>query len=263
MLIAIPKALEKQTLITDQQVTIVTNRPPRRYLATTKINFMSCSTAWCSPERRSVIVPAMPAQAKPSDTLDNTENSKLADLLVEIASSNKPSFEAFYDATIKRTYSLALRITRKDDIAEEVISDLYMQVWRNAKKYQPELSSVIAWLAMMCRSRSFDALRQRKSHTNESTNIDHITEPAIDETPQDLLLATEQHTTLYQALSQLKAQERQLVALAYFRGYTHAEMAAFTGIPLGTVKTQIRRATIALKSIMIDINKPAGGSYEQ
>jgi len=178
-------------------------------------------------------------------------NKQLQGLLVKVSSKNKPAFEAFYDSTIKRCFSQALRITNREDMAEEVISDVYMQVWKNAASYDDERSGVMTWLMMICRSRALDILRQRKNQqTKESVSLDAVAEPFTDEEPQDILNAIQQDSELYRAIGQLKPQQRQLLSLSYFKNFTHNEIASYTDIPLGTVKTQIRRAIIRLKEIM-------------
>lgn len=186
-------------------------------------------------------------------------NGQLSVLLSRIADKNKPAFEQFYDSTIKLCFSQALRITKREDIAEEVVSDVYMQVWNKAASYDEKRSGAMTWLMMLCRSRALDSLRKRKNQqTKESVDIDAIAEPFIDENPQDILNATQQDSFLHSAIDQLKPQQRQLLSLAYFKGLTHNEIASYTEIPLGTVKTQIRRAIIVLKKLMCEPALHAG-----
>lgn len=197
-------------------------------------------------------------------------NLRLQELLVKVADKNKPAFEQFYDDTIKLCFSQAFRITKKQDIAEEVVSNVYMQVWRQAASYDGSRSAVMTWLMMLCRSRALDALRQHKNRQiKESVDIDTTAEPFTDETPQDILHVVQQNSFLHNAIAQLKPQQRQLLSLAYFRGLTHDEIANHTKIPLGTVKTQIRRAIILLRKLMceqescVDDKACGGESYEE
>ncbi|PCJ88625.1 MAG: RNA polymerase subunit sigma-24 [Thiotrichaceae bacterium] len=191
-------------------------------------------------------------------------NAQLKAFLVKIAGKDKSAFEQFYDSSIKLCFSQAMRITSKEEIAEEVVSDVYMQVWNTAVSYDEQRSGVMTWLMMLCRSRALDALRKQKSRqARESVNIDAIAEPAIDETPQDLLNAVQQGSVLHRAIEQLKPQQRQLLSLAYFKNLSHNEIASYTDTPLGTVKTQIRRAIIKLKEIMNVEKLSEGESYEK
>ena len=180
-------------------------------------------------------------------------NDQLSVLLIKVSDKNKSAFEQFYDSTIKLCFSQALRITNREDIAEEVVSDVYVQVWNKAANFDESRSGAMTWLMMLCRSRALDAVRHRKSQKiNESIDIDSIAEPSIDENPLDLLNTIQQGSLLQTAILQLKPQQRQLLSLAYFKGLTHTEISDFTEIPLGTVKTQIRRAVIMLKELMCE-----------
>ena len=137
--------------------------------------------------------------------------------------------------------SLVSRITQQIDIAEEVVSDVYLQVWRQADRFDPARGNALAWLTVLCRSRALDALRKiNATPTHGAAPISEIPEPVAAEFPQDLLIAVEEHSAVHAALEKLEPNQRQLLALAYFRGYTHKELAEFTGMPLGTVKTQLR-----------------------
>ncbi len=196
-------------------------------------------------------------------------NQQLRVFLNRIVNKDKPAFERFYDSTIQLCFSQALRVTKKQDIAEEVVSDVYMQVWNRAASYDDTRSSVMTWLMMICRSRALDALRQRKNQqVKESVNIDAIVEPSSDDNPQDILSAIQEGCFLHDVVSQLKPQQQQLLSLAYFKGLTHSEIANHTNMPLGTVKSQIRRAIIMLKKLideqgLLASDKNGGGeSYD-
>jgi len=235
-------------------------KPRKRYSAMSISRF--------SVKEICAIVSAMPLvadnqQTRPIQSESMLFNKRLRSLLTKISAKDKPAFEQFYDSTIKLCFSQALRITNREDIAEEVVSDVYMQVWKTAASYDEKRSGVMTWLMMLCRSRSLDALRQRKNQqTKESVNIDAIAEPSTDEEPQDIVDAIQQGGVLHQAIIQLKPEQRQLLSLAYFKNLTHNEIASYTAIPLGTVKTQIRRAIIKLQEIM-KIDEPSEGkSYE-
>ena len=180
-------------------------------------------------------------------------NDQLSVLLIKISDKDISAFEQFYDNTIKLCFSQALRISNREDIAEEVVSDVYMQVWNKAASYDEARSGAMTWLMMLCRSRALDAVRYRKNQRkNESVNIDSIAEPFTNEDPLELVNTIQQGSLLHSAILQLKPQQRQLLSLAYFKGLTHSEISDFTEIPLGTVKTQIRRAIIMLKKLMCE-----------
>ncbi len=200
------------------------------------------------------IVPAMGSKSEPSE-------SSLGELLQAVAKQDHAAFEAFYDATAERALTLILRITRKIEIAEEIVSDVYLQVWRQADRFDPARGNALAWLTVLCRSRALDSLRRDSAApTSGAAPISEIPEPEATDYPQDLLVAVEQETTVHAALEQLEPDQRQLLALAYFRGYSHSELAQFTGMPLGTVKTQLRRTLKKLKELVIEAEDQQGVS---
>jgi len=199
----------------------------------------------------SAIVPDMTGLADSPTNLGTGSETDLPALLKAVKAKNRDAFEALYDATVQRIFSLALRITRQQELAEEVVGDVYLQVWQQADSYTQERGKVIAWLCILCRSRSLDALRRDNTAIRKSTvGLDTVPESADSCEPPDLLQSVEQGSAIHAALEKLNEQQRQLVALAYFRGYTHSELAAFTNMPIGTVKTHLHRAMIRLRELM-------------
>ncbi|MEO8039928.1 MAG: sigma-70 family RNA polymerase sigma factor [Betaproteobacteria bacterium] len=154
----------------------------------------------------------------------------------------------FYDATIARVYGLALRITRTPESAEDVVAEVYHQVWRSADRFDAARGGVLTWLLTLCRSRAIDHLR-RRDEAESHADPEALAAPGIDDSrdPQNLLLAVERHSALYDSLAQLIPIQRQLLALAFFRGLSHHEVAEHLGMPLGTVKTHIRKALEVLR----------------
>lgn len=184
------------------------------------------------------------------------EHKVLQQLLQKIACADKQAFQDFYDRTIRLCFSLAHRITGKQECAEDVINEVYLQVWRTAASYDAQRSNPITWLMLLCRSRALDALR--KYHTRISRECSQamtsdrtpITDLGTDETPLSLLDTVQQHSQLHRALQQLKPAQRQILSLAYFKGLTQSEIANYTNTPLGTVKTHIRRAILTLREYL-------------
>lgn len=210
-----------------------------------------CQPADFRPARGSSIVSGMPEIDTVPHATSPAPCDELGLLLAGIQRKDRGAFESFYELTVQPVYSLALRITRRHETAEEVVSDVYMQIWRQAGDYDPTRGKVLAWLSVVCRSRALDTLRRtRATAQHESVSDSAVAEVADSEYPQDLLMAVEEQGAVHSALRKLDEQQRQLLALAYFRGYSHSELAQFTGLPLGTVKTQLRRSLILLKSIL-------------
>ena len=177
------------------------------------------------------------------------DGDDLVALLARIAAQDQPALAAFYDVTAGRVYGLALRIARSEALAEEISGDVYLQVWKNAASYNAERGHPLAWLMVMTRSRALDQLRRvdpAESHAEPELLAD-----AVDENdPRNLLAAVQEHGALHAALAALPAVQRQLLALAFFQGLTHSEIAAHTRLPLGTVKTHVRRALQTLRAAL-------------
>ncbi|MDV6348278.1 sigma-70 family RNA polymerase sigma factor [Nitrosomonas sp. Is35] len=174
-------------------------------------------------------------------------------LVTAIAAHDEQALADLYEATLNRVYGVALRITRNAQAAEEVSEDVYWQVWREAPRFDAQRGNVIAWLLTIARSRALDYLR-KEDHAElcEEPELLLALEPSHDGDPQDLLAATQHNLKLNQALQQLEPVQRQLVAMAFFRGLTHEEITASTGLALGTVKSHIRRALKQLHEVLED-----------
>ncbi len=201
--------------------------------------------------RPSAIVSVMNANSETSHSDAERGESHLGKLLQAVAKKDRTAFEAFYNATTERVLSLVMRITQQIDTAEEVVSEVYLQVWRQADRFDPARGNALAWLTILCRSRALDTLRKNNTApTIGAAPIGEVPEPEAADFPQDLLIALEQKSAVHAALEKLEPNQRQLLALAYFRGYSHSELAQFTGMPLGTVKTQLRRTISKLKELV-------------
>lgn len=206
--------------------------------------------------------PAEPAgpgpRLRPVASVDPKEEQHLAALVGRMAGGDEKALAALYDATSSRIYSLARGITRNAECAEEVTEDVYWQAWRHALRFDPKRGNVMAWLLMLARSRALDHLRRAEpaqAHPEPETLIAH---PSGDrENPAEVLSTAQSEQCLSSALQYLDAQPRQLIALAFYRGLTHEEIAAQTELPLGTVKSSIRRALSALRTHLAPAAAPA------
>jgi RNA polymerase sigma factor (sigma-70 family) len=198
-----------------------------------------------------------PAPARAASLPAAADEPQLAAWIARIAERDERALGALYDATLSRVVGLVRRIVRRADLADEVVEDAYFQVWRQALRFDPARGSAQAWLLGMARSRAIDRLRREARFAAESLDADHAPQIEGEDAPaDDLLAAARGHAELHRALMQLQAQPRQLVALAFFRGLSHEEIANQTSLPLGTVKSQIRRALIALRQVLGDSALP-------
>ena len=168
--------------------------------------------------------------------------------LAEIRKQKEQALSQFYDQTINNVYGLALRITGKAEEAEEVVSDVYLQVWEQADRYRVEKGTIMAWLLTICRSRAIDRLRKRQQSSPEISDAECSELMDLVASPEYLLSNTQQYSTINQALQKLSSVQRQLLSLAFFKGMTYQEIADFIDMPLGTVKSHIRRSLIELRA---------------
>jgi RNA polymerase sigma factor (sigma-70 family) len=153
----------------------------------------------------------------------------------------------FYESTLPKVYGLALKITRRHDLAEEVVEDTYMQAWQEVAKFDSSRGPILAWLMVICRSRAIDALRRLDFAESHAEPESLSTDVAKANSPLDILLVLERESDVQIAMTSLNALQRQLIALAFLKGYTHEEIALQMHMPLGTVKSNIKRAQNKLK----------------
>ena len=163
--------------------------------------------------------------------------------------ADEEALARLYEAMAGKVYGLALRITRNVQTAEEVVEDTFWQIWRQAPRFDPVRGNASAWVMTMTRSRALDALR-RVDPAASDADVGESEEASADG-PEVLLASRQAGRKLDAALANLDPLPRQLVALAFFRGLSHEEIAIHMGLPLGTVKSHIRRALVRLRDILL------------
>ena len=189
-----------------------------------------------------------PPQARAAPA--SVDAGPLVDLLHGIAGGEQRALARLHELTIGRVYGLALRIVRKPEAAEEIAGDVYLQVWKSASSFTEERGHPLAWLMVITRSRALDHLR-RADDAESHPDPESLANYALDENdPHNLLAATQSNAALRAALADLSPTQRQLLALAFFRGMSHSDIAGHMRMPLGTVKTHVRRALAALHAAL-------------
>ncbi len=175
-------------------------------------------------------------------------------LIDRVGQRDEAALKQLYDQTSPRLFGLALRVVRQREGAEDVLQEAFLTVWRMAGDYRASLSPPMAWLGLIVRSRALDLLRRRTADrsriTDEFDDVMADTLASDAPTPQDLADASEQAFALHQCLDQLEAKQREVVSLAYLRELSHGELAEQLKLPLGTVKTWIRRGLEKLRTCM-------------
>jgi RNA polymerase sigma-70 factor, ECF subfamily len=197
--------------------------------------------AACAPNENEALT-RQTAAATPLD------DSQVAGLIHRIEQRDPRALEALYGVAGARIYSFVHRFMRSHALTEEVVEDTFWQVWRQAPRFDLKRGRAMTWLLAMARSRAIDALRREQRFQCEPMASDEDTR--VDERAHDLLEAARGASRLHGALATLEPRGRQLLALAFFRGLTHEEIAAHTAMPLGSVKSVIRRALAQLREQM-------------
>lgn len=163
-------------------------------------------------------------------------------LLERIAQHDQAALSELYDRYARVLYALAFKILGSVEEAEEVVLDVFSQVWRTAERYDATRGRVDSWLFMLTRSRALDRLRALQRLTRgvvASVDTQLLQSPLLCNPEEDLLIL-ERRAQVLVALGQLPQEQRQVLELAYYKGLTHVEIAVQTGKPLGTIKTRIR-----------------------
>ena len=181
-------------------------------------------------------------------------DADLIALLDRVARQEPDALKALYDRCSSKLYGLALRVVGQRDWAEDVLQEAFLTIWRNAGDYRASLSPPMAWLGLIVRSRGLDFLRRRVSdRTHITQELDDTLADTLEgdtPNPMDTAQASEQAWALHQCLTRLENRQREVVSLAYIRDLSHSELADQLRLPLGTVKTWIRRGLDQLRLCM-------------
>ncbi len=183
----------------------------------------------------------------------NPEDAALEAAVIAIGSGNRAALAVLYDATALRIYGIARSALHCPWDAEEIVGDVFMYVWQNAHRYDAGRGAVMGWLTMITRNRSIDRFRLRRSMVSiddETTYAESRTLTANTESPDQFLARFEETALVYRVLALQSPLRRRLIELAFLRGLCHEDIAMTTGLPLGTVKSHIRRTLIRMRTTL-------------
>jgi RNA polymerase sigma-70 factor (ECF subfamily) len=165
-----------------------------------------------------------------------------AALLAQVEQGEAGALASLYDRYARVVYSVALRVLHDPALAEDVLQEIFMQLWRNPTAFSMDKGSLAGWLAVLARNRSIDLHRRKRP----ADSVDDV----VLASSFDLAAESEKNIMLEKAqgwMLHLSIEQRQVLHMAFFDGLTHSEIAELTGSPLGTIKTRIRRALQTLR----------------
>ncbi|MBV8053433.1 MAG: sigma-70 family RNA polymerase sigma factor [Acidobacteriaceae bacterium] len=164
-------------------------------------------------------------------------------LVTRIRGGDEAAMSELYDRYANVVYAVALRILQNAEAAEDLLQDVFLQLWRNPDAFDASRGSMAAWLAVISRHRAIDRLRQRRPETDIEECVIACARDFAEETEQSLVVQK-----VRQVLAEMNPDYRNLLELAFFQGLTHNDIAVKTGQPLGTVKTRIRAGLQQLRA---------------
>lgn len=172
-------------------------------------------------------------------------------LLAAVARGDQVAFARLYTATRAKLYGVVLRILRRTDLADEVMQDTYLRIWRNAATFDPRVATPITWMVAIARNRALDLVR-KKSESSTDDNPDAFEVPAEQPDPLARRQMTEELKRLLACLDDLEEDRRRLVLLAYYNGWSREQLAAKFDRPVNTIKTWLRRSLAQLRECLGD-----------
>jgi RNA polymerase sigma factor (sigma-70 family) len=183
--------------------------------------------------------------------LSNLDPPQLKILLAAVARRDADAFRSLYDATSSKLFGFALRILIKRELAEEVLQESFVSIWNNAASYQAGMAAPMTWMTTIVRNKAFDLLRRVDSAIEiDADTFDKDVMDALesdDPTPIESLQLTQDSKALARCFAKLEGLHRQAIALAFYHDLSHSEVADQMKLPIGTVKTWVRRGLERLR----------------
>jgi RNA polymerase sigma-70 factor, ECF subfamily len=165
-----------------------------------------------------------------------------ANLIARVRAADKDAMAAIYDRYSGIVYGVALRVLGETMAAEDVVQEVFFQLWRDPGAFNADRGKLPAWLAVIARNRAIDHLRKRPPEDDiEELSI------SVDQDIEDEAVRRQVAVKVQAVISQLPQQQRKTLEMAFFQGMTHSEIASKTGEPLGTIKTRIRTGLLTLR----------------
>lgn len=192
------------------------------------------------------------ASGKTGDNMESrSRDQELISLVQRIAKSDQSALAMLYDTTNRLAYGLILRVLGDASTAEEVLLDVYTQVWKQAANYDTGRGSPLAWITTIARTRAIDRLRSGWQDRQRKEPLDLLNDrETTAANPEEASVNSERQQFVRVALSSLSHEQREVIELAYYGGLSHSEIAAKLNQPLGTVKTRTRLGMMKLREAL-------------
>jgi len=197
-------------------------------------------------------------QTASGNTVNNMESrnrdQELISVVQKIAHGDQAALAALYDSTHRLAYGLILRVLGDASSAEEVLLDVYTQIWRQAANYDISRGGPLAWLMTIARSRAIDRLRSGWQDRQRKEPLDLLNDRETEAaSPEENTVVAERRKFVRAALSSLSPEQREVIELAYYGGLSHSEIAVKLNQPLGTVKTRTRLGMMRLREALAPV----------
>lgn len=175
---------------------------------------------------------------------------RLADLLARSGTADRKAFAELYALTRSKLFAVSLRIVRERHLAEEVLQDSFVNIWNHARDYASAKSAPMTWMTAIVRNRSLDIVRRTGWEVQDEDEVqtNNLEDGGV--ALDDAFGMKRDAHSVHRCMEELEAEQRQSIALAFFHGLSHSELAEHMRKPLGTVKTHIRRGLLRLKDCL-------------
>lgn len=173
---------------------------------------------------------------------------RLLELLKQTAEGSRSAFADLYALTSPKLYSLAYGILRSSGEAEDVLQEIYVAIWQRADQFDPARGTAMTWLISLARNKSIDRLRQSRETTGDETDWTHIVDEQA--TPQEAADMSQERRRLNGCIQKLESRQRGVIVEAFYTGASYAELATRLSVPIGTMKSWVRRSLLQLKACM-------------
>ena len=172
------------------------------------------------------------------------------ELLLQTAKGDQASYAALFDHAAPKVVGVCRRVVRDPSMSEEVAQEVLTEVWRSAKRFDPDKGSAMTWIMTIAHRRSVDCVRSSQASRDRDERVGHRDHVRPFDEVAEAVQVRDEHTQVREALESLTDLQREVIDLAYYGGHTYREVAELLDTPLGTVKTRMRDGLIRLRDVM-------------